>query len=215
MASTIPADSSATGTVTIVEGSTIQNGTIQILTRGTNQTAEQMTLPGTQRVVVYSNGAAKEISGTRSTIPPLELIVTDRSPDFPLPLLLSVLNNPDEAYVYIGQESLNGAAAQHIQVWNTFSSNPRLQKLSAFTIKDLWLDSASGFPLKLAFSRQAASGDAPTFPVEVLFSDYRNVGGVMYPFQIKKSYNGTPWETIAIQSVSFNTGLTDAQFQVE
>jgi hypothetical protein len=38
---------------------------------------------------------------------------------------------------------------------------------------------------------------------------------VLYPFQINKSYNGTPWEAITIQSVSFNTGLTTAQFQVE
>jgi hypothetical protein len=33
--------------------------------------------------------------------------------------------------------------------------------------------------------------------------------------EIQKSHNGTHWQTITIQSVSFNTGVTDAQFQVE
>ena len=215
MATNVPADSSATGTITIVEGSTTQNGTIQILTRGTNQTAEQITLPDTQRAVVYSNGDAKEVSGTQSTIPPLELIVTDQSPDFPLPLLVSLLNNPDEAYVYIGQESLNGTTVQHIQVWNTFASVPRLQQLAPFSTKDIWLDSTSALPLRIAYTRRAGSGAVPSFPVEVFFSNYSNLNAVLYPFQIKKSYNGTPWQTITIQSVSFNTGLTDAQFQVE
>ncbi len=215
MATNAPSDSSATGTITIVEGSTTQNGTIQILTRGTNQTAEQITLSDTQRVVIYSNGDAKEVNGTQSTIPPLELIVTDQSPDFPLPLLLSVLNNPDEAYKYIGQESLNGVAVQHIQVWNTFASHPPLQQLTPFSAKDIWLDTTSALPLKIAYTRRAGSGAVPSFPVEVFFSNYSNVNGVLYPFQINKSYNGTPWQTITIQSVSFNTGLTDAQFQVE
>ncbi len=215
MATNAPADSSATGTITIVEGSSTLTGTVQILTRGTGQTAETITLSDAQRAVIYSNGDAKEVNGTQSTIPPLELIVTDQSPDFPLPLLLSVLNNPDEAYKYIGQESLNGTSVQHIQVWNTFASIPRLQQLTPFSAKDIWLDATSALPLKIAYTRRAGSGAVPSFPVEVFLSNYSNVNGVLYPFQINKSYNGTPWQTITIQSVSLNTGLTDAQFQVE
>jgi len=215
MASSVPADSSATGTVTIVEGSSTQNGTIQILTRGTAQTAETITSSAGQRAIIYSKDDAKEVGAGQSVNAPLELIVTDQSPDFPLPLLLSVLNNVDEAIRYIGQEVLNGESAQHIQVWNTFASKPRLRELAPFSTKDIWFDSASGLPLKIAYIRQAGQGAVASFRVEVFFSNYNNVGGVLYPFQINKSYNGTPWQTITIQSVSFNTGLTDAQFQVE
>jgi len=215
MASSVPVDSSAAGTVTIVEGSSTQVGTIQILTRGTAQTAETITSSSGQRAIIYSSDDAKEVSAGQSINPPLELIVTDQSPDFPLPLLLSVLNNADETIRYIGQEALNGQSAQHIQVWNTFASKPRLQKLAPFSARDIWFDSSSGLPLKIAHARRPAGGTVPSFPVEVVFSDYRNVTGTLYPFQINKSYNGTPWQTITIQSVSFNTGLTDAQFQVE
>lgn len=215
MGGNVPSDSSATGTVTIVEGSSTETGTIQILTRGTAQTAETLNLSAGHRAIVYSNGDAKEVSAGQSSIPPLELIVTDQSPDFPLPLLLSVLNNADEAVRYIGQESLNTESVQHIQVWNTFASAPRLQKLAPFSTKDIWFDASSGLPVKIAYSRRAGGGAAPSIPVEVSFSNYTNVSGVLYPFQISKSYNGTPWQTITIQSVSFNTGLTDAQFQVE
>ena len=213
-AKTSPTDSSANGTVTIVEGSTTQSGSIQILTRGAAQTMETLNLPGGQRSVTYSNGDAKEVIGSQATIPRLELIVTDQSADFPLPLLLWALNNSDEAFLYIGQETLNGTSTQHIQVWNTFASKPRLGKLAPFSARDIWFDTSSSLPLKIAFSRRAGGGAVPAIPVEVLFSNYTNVGGVLYPFQINKSYNGTPWQTITIQNVSFNTGLTDAQFQV-
>jgi hypothetical protein len=215
MASSSPSDSSATGTVTIVEGSITQSGSIQILTLGTAQTAETLTLPDGLRTVVYSNGLAKETSGTQATNPPLETVVTDQCPDFPLPFLLSALNNPDAAFHYVGMETLNGSAVSHIQLWNSFASKPRLQKLASFSLRDIWIDSTSSLPVRITYTRRPGGGAVPAIPVEIKFSSYTKVSGILYPFQIKKSFNGTPWQTIDIQSVSFNTGLTAAQFQVE
>lgn len=215
MASTPPSDSSATGTVTIVEGSTTQSGTVQILTLGTGQTSETLSLPDGTRSVVYSNGSAQETVGSQSAVAPLEISATDQCPDFPLPLLLSALNNSDFGFRYIGQETLNGTAAQHIQVWNSFASNTPLQKLAPFSVRDIWLDSSSSLPLKISHTRRAGSGAVPSIPVEISFANYTKVAGVLYPVLIKKSFNGAPWQTITIQNVSFNTGLTAAQFQVQ
>jgi hypothetical protein len=215
MATNVPADTSATGSVTIVEGSTTESGTIRILTRGMDQTAEEITLSGGDRAVIYSKGDAKEVNGSKSTIPPMELIVTDECPDFPVPLLLSIVNNTDEAFQYVGQETFNGISVQHVLVWNTFASNSKIQKLAPFTKTDIWLDSNTSLPVKLAYARRAGEGAVPSIPVEVFFSNYKNVNGILYPFQVKKSYNGTPWETIIIASVAVNTGLTDTDFTVE
>jgi outer membrane lipoprotein-sorting protein len=215
MGGVAPSDSTATGTITVVAGSLTESGTITILTRGTNQTAEQISLPSGLRAVIYSNGEAEETTPSVSAAAVTELAVTDKCPAFPLPLLLSALINPDEVFQYIGQETLSGAAVQHVRVWNTFASNPHLQKVASFSAQDIWFDASSGLPLKLAYTRQAGSGAVSAIPVEVFFSNYTNVNGVLYPFQIQKSYNGTPSQTITIQRVTFNTGLTDAQFQVQ
>jgi hypothetical protein len=214
LARTSPADSSAVGTVTVVEGSTTQSGPIQILTRGVSQTMETMNLPDGQRSVVYSNGDAKEVSSGQASHPPLELIVIDQCPDFPLPLLLSALSDSDKALFYIGQETLNGNSVEHIQMWNAFSSNAPLQRLAPFSIKDIWFDASSGMPLKIAYYRRTGSGAVPSVAVEVFFSNYKNLSGVLYPFQINKSYNGTPWATITIHSVTFDNALTDSDFPV-
>jgi len=215
MAVTPPSDSTATGTVTIVEGSTSQSGTIQIQTLGTGETSETLNLSSGQRTAVYTNGNAKETNGSQSTNLALETVLSDQCPDFPLPLLLSALANPDEAFRYVGTESLDGAAVQHVQVWNSFASKPRLQVLASFSLKDIWFDSVSGVPLKLTYVRRLGRGSLPAFPVEVSYSNYKNFNGILYPLQVQKSFNGTPWLTILIQSVSFNAGLTDAQFQVQ
>jgi hypothetical protein len=215
MATTVPTDSSATGTVTVVEGSTTQNGSIQILTLGTSQTAETLTLPDGQRQVIYSSGASKEINGNQSSDPPMELVLTDQSTDFPVPFLLSALSNSDESIHYVGVETLNGQSVQHIQLWDSFASTPPLQFLAPFSTKDIWFNSSSGLPTKLSYSRRVGGQGVPVFSVELYFSNYTNVNGVFYPFQINKSLNGTQWTTITISSVSFNTGLTISQFPVD
>ena len=215
MALSAPLDSSATGNITVVEGSTTESGSISIQTFGTGDTAETIDLPHGRRAVVYSYGDATEVNGTQSTHPPVELIVVDQCADFPLPLLSAILANPEEASHYLGEETLNGRSVEHIQVWNSFASKPRLQKLASFSLRDIWVDSTSHLPVRISYSRRAGEGAVPAIPVAISFSDYKNVNGVLYPFQINKSYNGTPWQTITIQNVSFNTGLTDAQFQTE
>jgi hypothetical protein len=215
MGTTVPTDSSATGTVTIVEGSTAQSGPIQILTRGITQTIETLSLPDGQRSNIYSNGDAKEILGTQSQNPPLELIVTEQSVLFPIPFLTALVRNADESIRYIGRETLDGSPVQHIEVSNTFASKPRLKKLAPFSTTNIWFDASSGLPLKISYFRRAGGGAVPSVPVEVHLSNYTPVSGVLYPFQIQRSLNGTPWQTITIQNVSFGVGLADAQFQTE
>lgn len=215
MATSVPADSVASGTVQIVAGSKTDNGTIRVLTRGVDQSAEQIQLTDSNRELVYSRGLASEIVGTAFKSLQFELAVTSQCPDFPLALLSGALSNPDFAFQYIGLETVDGVAVQHIRFWNTFASQANLQPLTEFSIRELWLDTTTGLPHKLAYNRREARGAAPRIPVEVFYSNYQSTGGVLYPLLIQKSLNGTPWATIRIGSVAFNTGLTDSDFPVQ
>src|SRR5437879_5170766 len=51
-----PTDSVATGTAVLVAGSTTETGTIRILTRRLDQSAEYFQTPAESRVVIYSRG---------------------------------------------------------------------------------------------------------------------------------------------------------------
>jgi len=215
MGGTAPTDSTAMGAVNLVAGSQSETGTITILTKGSAETSEQINLPSGQRVVVYSNGLASEITPTSSGQVIMELALADQCADFPLPLLLAALGNSDESFQYIGQESLNGAGVQHVRMSNSFASRPRLARLTLFSAVDVWFDPGSGLLVKLANMRRPGGGSVPGAPVELRYSNYANFGGVLYPMQIQKSYNGTPWQTISIQSVVLDSGLTDAPFQVQ
>jgi len=215
MGGSVPSDSVATGAVVLVEGSKTTNGAIRILTRGTDQSAEQIDALGGRRSLIYSQGQANEVEGTTVRQFSLELATSSRWPDFPLVLIAAALNSPDSVFQYVGIETLGTAQAHHVRLWNTFSSNPKLRFLAEFTARDVWLDAVSGLPVKVSYHERTGGGAYSRVPVVVTYSDYRNVGGVLYPFSIEKSVNGTPWAKITITQVSFNTGLTDSDFPIQ
>lgn len=216
MGGTVPMDSIATGSVTIVAGSSTQSGTVRILTRGSDQTSEEITFSLPTSKIVHSRGAGSELQNGVSKRMNLQKAATSQCPDFPLPLLSAILNNSEMTLQYIGLETLNGASVHHVRSFDTLASRPRLQSVSRFTTKDIWIDAVSALPRKISFTRREADGAPSRFgiPVDVFFSDYRRIGSTTYPFQIKQSLNYSPWLTITVQNVSFSAGLTDSDFPV-
>jgi hypothetical protein len=216
MGGTAPPDSTATGKVVVVEGSKTLDGAIRILTRGTDQSAEHIELPGENRSVIHSRGESNETARGVVKWSPLEISATSYSPDFPLPLLAAAFADPNTALEYIGEETIEGAPTHHIRFWNTYGSNHRLREhLSEFTRKDVWLDASTGLPNKLAYERREGHGAVPRIRMEIFYSDWRIVTGVNYPHRIEKTWNGTPWITITVDKVAVQTGLSDTDFPVK
>ena len=215
MGSTLPADSVASGTVQTVAGSQTTEGTVRILTRGTVQSLVQITTPDANQTCIYSNGRANELTGTTVTVLPLELVVTSQAADFPTPLLAALLNDPDTSFQYVALESSNGLSLHHIHAWDSFASQPTLQSLADFSLRDIWIDASSGLPQRISYVRRPAHGAVAGVAVDVFYSSYQHSSGLLYPSTIQESLNGTPWATITIQNVAFNTGLTDSDFPVQ
>lgn len=215
MGGDVPSSSLAVGTVELVEGSLTEAGAVRTLTRGLEQTQEEIQTSRGLRARVYSNGRAANLTDTGIEGLSLEMAQSSQSPNFPLVLIASALNNPDFAFVYLGQENFEGSQVHHIRFWNTYASDPRFQHLAEFSVKDLWIDAASGLPRKLSYDQREAAGNAPSFRIEAYYSDYRDIGGVLYPFLIERSFNGTPWATIKIDNVVLNADLSDADFPTQ
>jgi hypothetical protein len=214
MAPIPPSDSTATGSVTITAGSQATQGTLTVLTRGSTQTSVQFQMPSESWTVIFANGQANKVQSSQTTVLPLELAASSQCFYFPLPFLSGILSNPDYSIQYIGQETVANTTANHIVVQNTFNSSSIYRFLSPFTLADIWIDASSGLPVKIGMIRRDGGGSFPKIPVSVVYSNYQTVSGARYPFTIQEFYTGTLWATTTIQSVSFNTGLSDANFPV-
>jgi hypothetical protein len=173
MGGTVPADSVATGTITIVAGPQTTSGNARILTRGSDQSSEEIITSDEDRTVVYSHDlAAQRSNGVLSALQ-LELAVTSQSPSFPLPLLVNILNNQDSTLQYVGLETINGLNYQHVRTTNTFASTADLQPLAEFSVRDFWINAATGLPWKVAYGWRAGRGSPPRLSVEVTYEGER------------------------------------------
>lgn len=215
MGGSVPSDSVATGSISTVAGAQTSSGTVTILTKGLNESSVQVTTSNTSQTTVYANGEASLTTGGTLSALSLESAATSQAGEFPLPLIGALLNNPDTSFQYIGQETVSGRSLHHVKAWDSFASQPSLQSLSAFSARDIWIDANSLLPQRVSFVRRPAQGAVPGVAVDVFFISYTNSAGVLYPSTIQESMNGTPWATITIQNVAFNTGLADSDFPIQ
>lgn len=224
MGGAVPGDLVATGTVEITEGSSVESGTIRILFRGTDQAAEFIQTPEGQRSIVFSRGKAGAQPGrpsvNASPAPAnnekdrpisMESGLSQQPLYFPLAILRDALANPEFAIEEVKDAETSGGQ-HHVRIKNSFVSKPKLKELGDATAKEVWIDPTSGLPSKFTADMMVARGNAPHIPIEVSFTDYRDVGGVLFPFHIEVSINGTPWRVIKVERVALNTGLTDSDF---
>ncbi len=118
---------------------------------------------------------------------------------------------------YLGHETRNGQAVDHVSVSQTSPSRTSSKGLSFEHLSqvDFFLDSTTLLPSAIAFSIHPDDNALLDIPVEVRFSDYRPVNGAQVPHHVQKFLNNSLLLDFQVESVTLNSGLTAAQFTVE
>jgi hypothetical protein len=125
----------------------------------------------------------------------------------------AVLQSPALNITYIGPVTLNGNATYQIHcVLPSDPSNPLPPGLTAYGTFDLFIDATSLLVDSLQETAYSNSNSQVSFAHEIDFSDYQIVSGVSAPFAITESVGGQQTWTIALTSLSFNSGLTESVF---
>ena len=223
------ADVTLVGNATRTAGSDVETGAITLKALGTRFSRVDL---------ADATGTRTELRGADSTGKPLNLSI---SPDgtsaavaghnamtdavWFFPALSSLSKDPAKytnlAISYVGQEQKGDATVQHIHFVTQFphpSAGPAMlppPDLSRLTAMDLYLDPSSSLPVALAFNTHPDKNSLINIPVEVEFSNYQSVQGVMVPFHIQKYVNGTLFLDVTVQSATINTGLAAAAFAAQ
>ncbi|OGU52381.1 MAG: hypothetical protein A2080_09530 [Ignavibacteria bacterium GWC2_36_12] len=108
---------------------------------------------------------------------------------------------------------------EHYGIKLTFDGTEKIESEDAYKIIltlpsgikwTQYYDTASGLKLKELKYIQSESG---LFEQEITYDDYREVGGLLYPFKIKQSI-GTQTMEFIVNSIEINTGLVDREFEI-
>jgi hypothetical protein len=206
-------DVTLTGTVTWSGGTTPETGTATLLALGTGESRLNFGFPiGTwTEIRDASTGAALgewiAPSGT-SGLFAYQNCATDAVWFFPA--LGSLAAGPNVVLNYIGQETRNGEAVQHIQSY-IYQSNPTVQQWSTM---DFYLDATTLLPAAVTFNAHPDNSAIANLLVEVDFSNYQTLDGVMMPTQIQRSLQGNVLVALTITGAAFNTGLPLSDFTI-
>lgn len=121
---------------------------------------------------------------------------------FPALSLLADYADPNLVFTDLGPQQYQGGTVERIQVYRTASglSPEELRRLARLSTVYYYLDSQTALPVAIAFNTHADSDLNVDIPVMIVFSNYQSIGGIQVPFQIVKSFNGTPMLQISITS---------------
>jgi len=136
---------------------------------------------------------------------------------FPAFAIGNLLSSSNITLTYVGEESRNGASVVHISASEQFSNLPAdsaafMQHLTAV---DLFLDPSTFLPVSYVFNSHPDNNAGLHIPMEIRYSNYKNVGGVQIPFHVQRFVNNTLTLDLQFQNASLNTGITAAQISAQ
>ncbi len=129
-------------------------------------------------------------------------------------LILAWVNQGDAVLTYIGSEMRDGIPMDHIRAFRRIAgqSPEATAMIQRLTTVDLLLASASHLPAGLLFNTHADNDVGRDIPIEIRFSDYRSINGVLVPFRIQRLLQNRLNLDLIVTTASPNAGLSDSDF---
>lgn len=216
--STAIGDVTLTGTIAAAPGSTSETGTATLLALGTAESRMDLVLSGGTQTEIRDAQTGTTLGEWVKPNGSTGLFAfhncqTDAAWFFPVLGSLAVGSNV--VLSYVGQETRNGESVQHIQSYIYQSlqptSAPSTQQLSTM---DFYLDATTLLPTAITYNAHPDNDETTNLLVEVDFSDFQSMSGVMVPTRIQRFQQGDLMVDVTVSGASFNTGLSLSIFAI-
>jgi hypothetical protein len=148
---------------------------------------------------------------------PLHNLLSDPAWFFPALLVVRAATKSDRAISYVGHETQDGVAVDHVTVYEQASEPwPEFATLlQRLTQLEIFLDAATHLPVAVTFDTHPDDDALTNIPIRVRYSDYRSVNGIAVPFHVQRFINNGLVLDLQVQTVNFNTGLSASDFRVQ
>lgn len=190
-------------------------GTVTISTKGSDRLRWDGSKNGQINTEVINRGrpARSAPNGWRSG--PSANSINRRADHLPGLLLTYELAREDLSVTYVGLEDVEGQKAHRVRVARVSNlGNPADEQLTKNSELDLFVDAQTSLVVKISYVHWSETDWRRGLPMEIFYGDYRKVGVVLVPFYQRRVLNGTPISEMRLTSAAFNTGLSDAFFEV-
>jgi hypothetical protein len=215
-------DVTLSGTARRIAGSDDDTGTVVFKALASGAGRTDLSLSSGQRSEVCNLSSATPTgswSGPDGISHPIAFhnLLTEAVWFYPAFAISRRLSTSAFAATYVGHETHNGQAVEHVSVVQT---SPNQDSTAASTLQhltqvDFFFDSTTLLPTAIDFNIHPDNNALLDIPVEIQFSDYRTTNGVQVPFHVQKLLNNTLLLDFQAQTVTFNTGLSASAFSAQ
>jgi len=172
--------------------------------------------PGTRTYAVsHGQGALKDPDGALKPIP-YHNTVNIGVLSFPYLTITAALNDPLTSVSYVGLVDSSGRQLHQVRIQRRFS--PEFDTdgtLSRLTITDYFVDPQTNLVLKIADMTHPDETLTEDLTHDVELGNYTSVNGVQVPMIVREKVGGNMIWELRLASISFNVGLTDANFVLQ
>jgi hypothetical protein len=212
----LPVSLSASGTHTDFATSSPPSYPIRIMALGTTKIRWETDLPsGTVVSIIRGRrGWTQDTDGI--TALSVGRTVGQGVENFPLLAFANWANLPNVLVKLVGPETLDGAKVVHVSLTESGdpSATPDSEKILRTARQcELYIDQQTNLPVRLRYFESL--GDwRRSIPVDLAFSNYKSVGGFLFPFTLTRYRAGQLSDQTQLSSVVFNQPLSDDLFWV-
>jgi len=214
-------DVTLSGTAQYIAGPDEELGTAVLKAIAAGASSVNLSLPSGTRIEIQ-NCSTMPPSGTWSGPDGLSHpiafhnLLTGPAWFFPAFTVAQGLSSSGYVASYIGSETRNGQAVQHVSLSQAsllpnLPGGPSSTHLSQV---DFFLDSTTFLPAAITFNIHPDNNLLLDIPVEIDFSHYASVSGAEVPYHIQKYINNSLALDLQLQNATFNSGLTVGSFSL-
>jgi len=205
-------DSRAVGSLTLY-ATEQKSFPITLKTKGTSEARTEVQLSDGVNTLIVNQGQAVVEHGGQLRKLLANNMVGWQPRHLPALSLLSRYNDANASVEHLESESVSGSAADVVAISFSPSSDPVLlkhfQRMSRTTFA---VDQGSGLVTRVKYPVFLENSPRDQREVQILYSDYRAVQGIMVPFHQTRYVDGKIREELQLQSIEFNVGLQDSEF---
>lgn len=184
-----------------------------IITRGTSDLrVDSQTSKGIASFAITDTSAGSREPGRNADIHPRESFGEFIITHIPELILQVQLANDVETVKYVGLEPDSNRAFHHIRIQGSLDSRAGLGSLDEPV--DVFIDAQTLLPAKLIYSIRAPADLATVSRVQVEYADYRSVAGILLPYIVRYSADGSFLSEQHVISFDINVGTNGETFSL-
>lgn len=205
----------ASGEVTYYWTRRAVKGDVTVRSRGTHQFRLDANLSdGTHSNIVNGPKSLRKAPNGNLTTLRSKAALRVASVTFPLLQVLIAVQDKSFRVSSAGLVTYGGQLAFDILVEKVFPARQDpLAAMRGATKAHIYVDAKSFVIRGIRDTVDSMNGGRGECPDEMQFSDYRAVDGILVPLSITEMIGGQRTMTIQLKQITFNTGLTDSDFE--